>query len=110
MCCNQLHSCNPTPSYLGTIENSPHCMYKKSTIPFSWTWEVIMKTIMAVFLLLVSTSVLAKKPTECNPNANSHAPISCGYVQGSNAIPEPGSLALIGLGIAGLVIARRRKI
>ena len=84
-------------------------MYKKSAILFSRTWEVIMKTIMAVFLLLVSTSLLAEKPTECNPNANYHAPVSCGYVQESNAVPEPGSLALIGLGIAGLVVARRRK-
>ena len=84
-------------------------MYKKSAILFSRTWKVIMKTIMAVFLLLVSTSLLAEKPTECNPNANYHAPASCGYVQGSNAVPEPGSLALIGLGIAGLVVARRRK-
>ena len=84
-------------------------MYKKSAILFSRTWEVIMKTIMAVFLLLVSTSVLAGKSTGCNPNANDHSPVSCGYVQGSNAVPEPGSLALIGMGIAGLVVARRRK-
>ena len=84
-------------------------MYKKGVILFSSTWEVIMKNIMAVFLLLVSTSVLAGKPTGCNSNANYHSPVSCGYVQESNAIPEPGSLALIGLGIAGLVVARRRK-
>jgi len=84
-------------------------MYKKGVILFSSTWEVIMKNIMAVFLLLVSTSVLAGKPTGCNPNANDHSPVSCGYARESNAIPEPGSLALIGLGIAGLVVARRRK-
>jgi hypothetical protein len=67
-----------------------------------------MKAIMAVFLLLVSTSLLADRPTECNPQANYHA---CDNFQArnANAVPEPGTLALIGLGAAGLVVARRRK-
>jgi hypothetical protein len=65
-----------------------------------------MKTIMAVFLLLVSTSLLAERP-EC-----SFTPGACagGVPSGrAAAVPEPGTLALIGLGAAGLVVARRRK-
>ena len=67
---------------------------------------------MAVFLLLVSTSLLAERP-EC-----SRTPGDCGGgLQSSRsnaggnvtAVPEPGSLALIGLGVAGLVLARKRK-
>ena len=72
-----------------------------------------MKTIMAVFLLLVSTSLLADRrdctfgePGDCrydNPSATR------GHRGNATAVPEPGSLALIGLGVAGLVVARRRK-
>ena len=65
-----------------------------------------MKTIMATFLMLVSTSLLADRP-EC-----SHTPGACrgGVPSGKiAAIPEPSTLALIGLGAAGLVVARRRK-
>jgi hypothetical protein len=68
-----------------------------------------MKTIMAVSLLLVSTSLLAEKPTGCNTNANVHACDNFQARNAVNAVPEPGSLVLIGLGIAGLVVARRRK-
>jgi hypothetical protein len=65
-----------------------------------------MKTIMAVFLMLVSTSLLADRP-EC-----SYTPGACsgGVPSGKiAAVPEPGTLALIGLGAAGLVVARKRK-
>ena len=65
-----------------------------------------MKTIVGVFLLLVSTSLLADRP-EC-----SYTPGACagGVPSGKVvAVPEPSTLALIGLGAAGLVVARRRK-
>ena len=69
-----------------------------------------MKTIMAVFLLLVSTSLLAVGK-DC---AFDGEPGSCRNersITGGNiaAVPEPGSLALIGLGMAGLIVARKRK-
>ncbi len=68
-----------------------------------------MKTIMAVFLLLLSTSVLAKQP-ECariNPQTCSQ-----GRGPGPNefaTVPVPGTLALMGLGVAGLVVVLKRR-
>ena len=65
-----------------------------------------MKTIMGVFLLLVSTSLLADRH-ECT-----YTPGACagGFPSGkAAAVPEPSTLALIGLGAAGFVVARRRK-
>ena len=71
-----------------------------------------MKTIMAIFLLLASTSLLAGKH-ECNDTPGACAggvPSNRGGRSNESAqIPEPGTLALIGLGVAGLVVARRRK-
>ena len=71
-----------------------------------------MKTFMAVFLLLVSTSLLAKQPDGLGrPDCSLDQ--SCGQGRGNPnnraEIPEPGILALIGLGMAGLVVARKRK-
>jgi hypothetical protein len=71
-----------------------------------------MKTILAIFLLLGSTSLLAD-PHECTqtPGAcRGGVPSNKGGQSNKSAhIPEPVALALFGLGIAGLVVARRKK-
>lgn len=102
---NVQKSCN-TFFLVMELKSNPQDLQVKHSLANQQEWEVIMKTIMTVFLLLVSTSLLADRPTECNPNANYHA---CDNFQVRNAVPEPGSLALIGLGIAGLIVSRRRK-
>jgi hypothetical protein len=71
-----------------------------------------MRTILAGFLMLVSTSLLAGRP-ECSytPGACSGG-VPSGNINHTNdiaSVPEPGTLALIGLGAAGLVVARKRK-
>jgi len=71
--------------------------------------DVIMKTIMAVLLLLISTSLMADRPL-CSQTPGGCVGNPPGLVKGNiAAVPEPGSLALIGLGAAGLIVARRRK-
>ena len=65
-----------------------------------------MKTLIAVSLLLASTSLLADRP-EC-----SYTPGACAGGVPSNRsalIPEPSTLAILGLGVAGLVVGSRRK-
>jgi len=71
----------------------------------------IMKTLIAVLLLLVSSSLLAAKP-DCfqNPDFPACRNNPPGLTGGNIAsVPEPGTLTLIGLGMAGLVAAKRRK-
>ena len=53
-----------------------------------------MKTIVTALLLLVSNSLLADTAYIADQIVN---------------VPEPGVLALIGAGVAGLVLVRRRK-
>ena len=68
-----------------------------------------MKIILAGFLMLVSTSLLADRPPcsyepgECAGGVPSNSAVNIAQV------PEPSILALIGLGAAGLVVARKRK-
>ena len=74
-----------------------------------------MKTIMAVLMLLVSTSLLADPNSNALDNANCHASFKdCQTENGVDkvSVPEPSTLALMGLGLAAitLVSAKKRKI
>jgi len=71
----------------------------------------IMKTFMAVLLLLAASSLLAAQP-DClqNPNFPACKSSPRGLSGGNIAsVPEPGTLTLLGLGMAGLLVAKRRK-
>ena len=76
-----------------------------------------MKTIMAVLMLLISTSLLAR-PSDCvsNPdfpackvNSQDHIGGVQGLTQHAVSIPEPSTLSLIGLGLAATALVRARK-
>jgi hypothetical protein len=79
-----------------------------------------MKYIIAVMLLLATTGSMAAKPENLpgnnGDNGNHYAygkEANKGNHYGNSqkiaAIPEASTLALIGLGLAGLIITRRRK-
>ena len=70
-----------------------------------------MKTMMAVLMLMVSTSVLAVPPQtgQVCENSNNHASF-CPESNGTNvSVPEPSTLALMGLGLAAIALVRARK-
>ena len=73
-----------------------------------------MKTMMAVLMLMVSTSVLAVPPQtgqveQVCENSNNHASF-CRESNGTNvSVPEPSTLALMGLGLAAIALVRARK-
>jgi hypothetical protein len=62
----------------------------------------------AVNGVLQGTWSIAGFPTGTNPNGLSHMSL---YGEGTDQdVPEPGTLALLGLGLCGLGLARRRKV
>jgi hypothetical protein len=68
-----------------------------------------MKATLVALLMLTSTSLLADRP-DCTltPGGCVGNPPGKGLNEIA-AVPEPGTAALIGMELAGLVIARRRK-
>jgi hypothetical protein len=73
-----------------------------------------MKTIMAVLMLLVSTSLLAAPNSNALEHANCNASFNKNCDQQDDAVdkvsvPEPSTLALMGLGLAAIALVRAHK-
>ena len=73
-----------------------------------------MKSLLVVVLLLLSNASLAVPPDCVNkwvPACDNNPQwISMNNdVREVAAVPEPGMLALLGIGLSGLLVARRRK-
>lgn len=68
-----------------------------------------MEATLVALLMLASTSLLADRP-DCTltPGGCVGNPPGKG-LNGIAAVPGPGAIALIGMGLAGLIIARRQK-
>lgn len=65
------------------------------------------------FVVAISASsasfAIAPPPPECPPGTTGTFP-NCTPIQtGGTAVPEPGTLALLGLGVAGAILVGRRK-
>lgn len=75
----------------------------------------VINKIMASLLLLTAISAQAIPPEHSNssrPDCASNEP--CGPSMGNGdpgavAVPSPGTLALVGLGLTGLIIARKKR-
>jgi hypothetical protein len=73
-----------------------------------------VKNWIAIFALSLTASAYAGPPEWAN-NPDCASNQACGPSQGSGSdaeiasIPAPGTLALIGLGLTGLVLARKNK-
>jgi hypothetical protein len=72
-----------------------------------------MKKIIAVFLVIASTSAFADRPFDCNERANSKSSIACNEdsitQQEFATVPSPGTFAMTVLGLIGLTISRLNR-
>jgi hypothetical protein len=71
-----------------------------------------MKKMLLLFLLSSVTLVANANAPVCNPGKNSHDPKSCLNITADTTVPEPSTIALIGIGFsgfAGMAYYRRRK-
>ena len=68
-----------------------------------------MKTRIAVLMLLVSTSVLADASQQGCKSSGDQAKGCVSVTADAVSVPEPGTLALMGLGLAAITLVRAKK-